>query len=699
MSRISNNNYLCIAIRFIKDMGKKICLLFATTLAAGMVHAGREYNSANADDKVDSLSEVEVIATRTARSRIDEVQIGVEKLDLKEMQKLPALFGERDIFRSLQFLPGVKSDGEGSCGFEVRGGTSAQNLVLLDNAAVYNAGHLVGIFSAFNDQAIGNASLYKGQIPAKFGGSTSSVLSMATHAGNIEEWHGGASIGLLMSKINAEGPIVKDKASALVTARRSYLDVFLKQMPDYKDNTLNFFDVNSRVDWKPNTNNRLSVSLYHGKDNMAMESMMYMYWKNTTLTGSWTNTTAKNLVSRTSATYSHYGSHLGYSFSKLSYDMRGHITKGYLREDLTWTPGKRHNVTTGFETGYQDVMSAEWTVNRMYEKDGDYGWNAHIWLNDDWKAGDMLEMSAGLRWVNYGRGKDFNMRLSQDTYNKLEPRLSIKFTPADGHSIKFGYCRASQEIHAIRNNDTSSPFDRFTISKGTIKPEVSDQMSLGYFAMTRNEEYDFSIEGYYKRTKNIYDYKDGCSFYTDINLEDLVLGGKSRAYGLEFCAHKNNSKIRGWASYTLSWTQNKIDGINNGNWYWANHDRRHDINIVGMYQLNKNWDLSATFIFNTGMALTAPCAKYQLNGETCYYFSERNAYRAPNVHHLDISATNTKKLGRFERQWSFGIYNIYNHQNPYAIWFEEDTKSSSGTKCRQSSIFGLIPFVSLSYSL
>lgn len=681
-----------------KDMGKKNCLLFAMTCSAGMMFAGNDYN-ATIDDRVDSLAEVEVFAARTARSRVDEVQIGVEKIDLKEMQKLPALFGERDIFRSLQYLPGVKTDGEGSCGFEVRGGTSAQNLVLLDNAAVYNAGHLVGIFSAFNDQAIGSASLYKGQIPAKYGGCTSSVLTMATHAADMEQWHGGASVGLIMSKINAEGPIFKDKASILVAARRSYLDVLLQQMPDYKDNTLNFYDVNSRIDWKPSANNRVSLSFYHGKDNMAIGSMMYMHWKNTTLTGAWSNTAAKNLVFRTSATYSKYGSDLGYEISKLTYDMKGHIAKGFLREDITWTPGSSHTVTTGFEAGYQDVMSAEWMINKMNEKDSNYGWNSHLWVNDDWKVGDILELSAGLRFVNYGEGPDFNMDIDLGTYNKLEPRLSVKFTPADGHSIKFGYSRSSQEIHAIRNNDTSSPFDRFTISKGSIKPETSDQISLGYFGMTKNEAYDFSIEGYYKWMNNIYDYKDGKSFYTDINLEDLILGGKARAYGLEFCAHKNKGKLRGWASYTLSWTQNKIDGINNGNWYWANHDRRHDINIVGMYQLNKNWDFSATFTFNTGMTLTAPCAKYVLDGETRYYYSERNGYRAPSVHHLDISATNTKKVGKFERQWSFGIYNIYNQQNPYAIWFEEDQKSATGTKCKQTSLFGLIPFVSLSYSL
>jgi len=660
--------------------------LLALILSMASTVSADDIGDGGVDDKIDSLAEVEVFATRSARSRINEVQIGVEKVDLKEITKLPALFGERDILRSLQYLPGVKTDGEGSCGFEVRGGTSAQNLVLLDNAPVYNAGHLVGIFSAFNDQALGNVALYKGQIPAKFGGSTSSVLNMSTHQADMQEWHGGASIGLIMSKANIEGPVFKDKASLLLTARRSYLDLLLKPFPEYKDNTLNFYDMNARIDWKPSDNNRISFSFYHGKDNMSVGDLMYMHWLNTTFTGCWTNASLNNLTFRTLVSSSSYNSDLGYDISRMAYQMKGHIRKGSFREDITWTPGMSHTVTAGLEAVYLDVASAEWLINGAKERDVRYGWNCNHWLNDEWKVSDMLELSAGLRANHYG------------SYMNLEPRASIKFSPADGHSIKFGYSRASQDIHAIRNNDTSSPFDRFTISSGMIKPELSDQLSLGYFGMTKDEAYDFSIEGYYKWTRNVYDYKDGKSFYTDIDLESLILGGKSRAYGLEFCAHKNQGKLRGWLSYTLSWTQNKIDGINNGNWYWANHDRRHDINIVGMYQLNKTWDLSATFTYNTGMALTAPRAKYVLDGETRYYYSERNGYRAPDVHHLDVSATNTKQLGKWTRQWSLGIYNLYNRENPYAIRFEEDKKSSTGTRCKQTALFGIIPFVSLSFS-
>ena len=292
-----------------------------------------------------------------------------------------------------------------------------------------------------------------------------------------------------------------------------------------------------------------------------------------------------------------------------------------------------------------------------------------------------MELSFGVRYNNFKK------------YDAIEPRASMKLRFNEFHCLKGVYSRTAQNIHAIRSSSTSMPMDRYTLSTDFIKPEKADQVSLGYFGMTKEGDYDFSIEGYYKRVSDIYDYKDGKNMQSDIAIENIILGGKGRAYGMELSAHKNNGRFTGWISYTLSWSENKIDGINGNRWYTANNDRRHDVNLVGMYQLNDRWNVSASFVFNSGQALTAPSAKYQIDGNTVYYYAERNGYRAPATHHLDLSATYSKKLKRCERQWAFGVYNIYNRENPYVITFSEDDNSASGTKATQTALFGAIPFV------
>ena len=662
-------------------MKTKLFILSAC-IGMGTTAYAEEENDSTA--KTDDLNEVVVTASHSASQRLNEVQIGIEKIDISKMGQVPAIFGEKDIIKSLQMLPGVKSDGEGSCGFQVRGGTSAQNLVLVDNAPMYNTGHLVGLFSAFNDEALQTAALYKGQIPAKFGGATSSVLDIATKPGNMYDWHGGVSIGLLASKVFIEGPIADDNASFLLTARRSYMDFFLKADPKYKDNTLNFYDINYRADVNASPKSKMFVSFYHGKDNMAVDDLMEMHWGNTTLSGGWKFTANDKLRLNTTLAYSYYGSNMGYFVANKNYVFDGHIKQGIAREAIDWRPNDRHSVSLGAEAAYQDVLSAEWDCMALHEKNQRSQWDINAWVNDDWKVSNVLEVSAGLRYDHFG------------IYDNLEPRASMKVNLSKQHCIKAGYSRTTQNIHAIRSSNTSMPMDRYTISTSFVKPEQADQVSLGYIGMTKDEDYDFSVEGYYKWVRNIYDYKDGKMFSSEIEIENLILGGKGRAYGVELCAHKNNGNLTGWASYTLSWSENKIDGINNGNWYTANNDRRHDINLVGMYKIDKRWNASAAFVFTSGQALTAPSAKYKIDGTTFFYYNERNGYRAPSCHHLDLSATYTKHTKKCEQQWTFGIYNIYNRENPYVITFTEDKGNATGTKATQTALFGAIPFIAFS---
>ena len=628
--------------------------------------------------------EVNDSTTKVQKLREVVVTSGVEKIDIGKMTQIPTLFGEKDILKSIQMLPGVKAESEGSCGFEVRGGTAAQNLVLIDNAPIYNPGHFVGLFSAFNDEAMQTASLYKGQIPAMFGGATSSVLDVASKAGDMSNWHADVSIGLLASKVEVDGPIVKDKLSMLFSARRSYLDLFLKLSEKYRENTMNFYDVNFRTDFDISPANKMFVSFYKGKDNMEIDDLAEMRWGNIAVSGGWKYMFSEKLRFNTTLSFNRYKSKMGFNATHLDYKMNGHIEQTILKENIDWRPSAHHAFSIGAQASYDDIVSAEWEYLTIHEKEQRYGTEIAGWVNDDWKVAKWLEMSLGLRYNHFKK------------YDAIEPRASMKLNISELHCIKGGYSRTAQNIHAIRNSSTSMPMDRYTLSTDFIKPEKADQVSLGYFGMTKEGDYDFSIEGYYKWVRDIYDYKDGKNFESDIAIENIILGGKGRAYGMELSAHKNNGRLTGWISYTLSWSENKIDGINNNRWYTANNDRRHDVNLVGMYQLNDFWNVSASFIFNSGQALTAPSAKYQIDGSTVYYYAERNGYRAPATHHLDLSATYSKKLKRCERQWAFGIYNIYNRENPYVITFSEDDNSASGTKATQTALFGAIPFVSFS---
>ena len=647
-------------------------------------YASQAHEVNDSTTKVQKLNEVVVTSSQSASKRMKEVQIGVEKIDISKMTQIPTLFGEKDILKSIQMLPGVKAESEGSCGFEVRGGTAAQNLVLIDNAPIYNPGHFVGLFSAFNDEAMQTAALYKGQIPAMFGGATSSVLDVASKAGDMNDWHAGVSIGLLASKVEVDGPIVKDKASFLFSARRSYLDLFLQLSEKYRENTMNFYDVNFRTDFDISPASKVFVSFYTGKDNMEIDDLAEMRWGNIAVSGGWKYMLGEKLRFNTTLSYNRYRSKMGFNATHLDYKMDGHIAQTILKENIDWRPSSNHAVSVGAQVAYDDVLSAEWEYLTIHEKEQRYGTEVAGWINDDWKVAKWLEMSLGVRYNNF------------KNYNFLEPRASMKFNINELHCIKGGYSRTAQNIHAIRSSSTSMPMDRYTLSTDFVKPEKADQVSLGYFGMTQEGDYDFSIEGYYKWVRDIYDYKDGKNFQSDIAIENIVLGGKGRAYGMELSAHKNNGRLTGWISYTLSWSENKIDGINGNRWYTANNDRRHDVNLVGMYHLNNFWNLSASFVFNSGQALTAPSAKYQIDGTTVYYYAERNGYRAPSSHHLDLSATYSKKLKHCERQWAFGVYNIYNRENPYVITFSEDDNSASGTKATQTALFGAIPFVSFS---
>ncbi|MCD8166953.1 MAG: TonB-dependent receptor [Bacteroides sp.] len=432
----------------------------------------------------------------------------------------------------------------------------------------------------------------------------------------------------------------------------------MKLTEDYKENTMNFYDINAKVNYKITDNDNLFVSFFIGRDNMGLEDLVSMKWGNIASTLRWYHRFNEKLHSNTSLILSSYISDNSMEILDMHNSIDTHIRKYGVREDLTWSAYNRHTVKLGFESTYNDLKSAEWNLHNYREKERRYTWELFM-DQEDWKATDNLTVSAGLRLNAFsalGGSPYYRLDANGDiietmeykrgdfvkTYLVLEPRASLNYSLNPNQSLKAGYSRTSQNIHALRIQNMSLPMDRYTMSSNNIKPQTADQFSLGYVALTGKQTYEFSVEGYYKSIRNVLDYKDGKSFNSEIEIERIILAGKGRSYGMEMYARKNRGTFTGWVSYTLSWSDNKIPGINNDRWYTAGNDRRHDISVVGMYELPRGWQMAATWVYNTGQALTAPSAKYVINGETVYYYAERNGYRAPDYHRLDISATHTK---------------------------------------------------------
>ena len=659
--------------------------------------------------RTEHLDEV-VVTSNSARQRIQNVQTGAEVLQLEDLTSAPQMFGEADIMRSIQLLPGVKAESDASSSFQVRGGTSAQNQVLFDMAPVYNVGHLAGLFSAFNDDALGAATLYKGLLPAQYGGASSAVLDITGKTGNKDGWHGGATIGLLSAKGTIEGPLVKDKVSMLVTARRSYMDLLLKASKDFRDNTLYFYDVNAKLDWTIDKRNQLFLTFFTSHDRTMVEDMTDIRWNNLTTSLRWLHHFHGDSHAQTTAFLSNYLTDNGVDFLKMNLWYKGHIRQASLRQDfsLHLQPFSLQ-LRAGLQTSLYNVKSAEWQVMDKYNKEQRRAWENTAWLNGTFTPMHNLQASLGLRlnafsplggslyydleengdiswYYNYGDNEIVK------THVTLEPRVSLNYQLSTLYSIKLGYARTSQNLHALRNQSTSTPFDRYTMSSNIVEPEVADQWSGGFFLMTPRQDYDFSVEAYYRKIQNVLDYRDGKSFSSEIEIERLTLAGEGKSYGVELCARKNSGQLTGWISYTLSWAKTRIDGINGGQWYDASNDRRHDINIVGMYRLNQRWSFNASWVFNSGQAFTAPSGKYQVIDNWIYYYAERNGYRAPDYHHLDVSAVWSKQHKKYRSQWVFGIYNIYNRYNPFLISFE-DSENGARTKAKQYSLFGIVPSV------
>lgn len=681
-----------------------MALLLASTIT---LCKGETAEPGKQDDKTEELDEL-VVTGQSARQRISSLQMGAENVELSKMALVPVLFGENDILKSITLLPGVHSEGDGAGGFEVRGGTSGQNLIQLDGMTLYNPTHVMGIFSTFSDQAIGRATLFKGPVPATYGEASSSMLETSLAPGDMENYHAAGTIGILAAKLMANGPIVRDKLSFAVTARRSYVDAFLKMIPKYRHTVMNFYDITAKLRYHATENDYIDLSFIASHDNMAIGGVMGMYWGNIAGSANWTSRRGDAWRFTTTGAYTSFGTKMDMSIMESSQSLKEYIHNASVNENITYDIDDDRSLNFGVRSELLRVQSADFVIGGNRVRDIKSGWVNAVWFNYEgllWRnfflsGGVRLNIFtslAGDRFHTFQSPQETPPSYKSTTYLSPEPRISLKLNINDYHNIKAGLSLTGQSLHSIRTSTTSFPFDRYALSSAAIKPERAWQYMAGYAGMTVNGMFDWSVEAYYKNIENVYDYRDGMSMFSRLNIEDIILGGKGRSYGLEVMARKNSGKFTGWISYCLSKTETKIAGINDGKWYDAINDRRHDLSVVGIYRFNDRWNVSASWIFSSGTPLTAPDVKYELSGTTIYYYSKRNGYRIPDTHRLDLSATYVHVGKKLTYEWSFGVYNLYCRYNPYVVYFEDDPKKPSGTRAVLQAMFGVIP--SLSYTL
>lgn len=661
----------------------------------------------------------EVVITGIKKDKnLTSAQMGAETLSIKNIEKLPVLFGEKDVMKTIQLLPGIKSNGEGSSGFSVRGGATDQNLILLDEAPVYNASHLLGFFSTFNSDALKDASIIKGNSPAQYGGRLSSVLDVKMKDGNNKDYNINGGIGLISSRLSVEGPIQKEKSSFIVSGRRTYADLFLKANKDYKDNKLYFYDLNLKANYQINENNRIYLSGYFGRDVLGLGDTFNTDWGNTTATLRWNSIISSKLFSNTSFIYSNYDYKISLKNDDTVFDLNSKIRDWNLKQDFTWFAGNKHSVRFGLQSIYHTLTpsSASGTTVSSFARNPRYSWENAVYINDDYKATEKLTINYGARLSMFSvlGGDTFNTYENGvltdskflekgkfgKTYVNIEPRISANYRINEVSSVKGGYSRNTQNLHLLSNSNSGNPTDQWIGSSYTVKPEIADQISLGYSRNFNNNNYELNAEVYYKDMKNQIDFKNGAQigFDTGADVESELLFGKGRAYGLELIAKKKSGKLTGWISYTLSKTERKINGINNNEWYNARMDKTHDLSVVATYQLNPKWSFSGLFVYSTGNAVTFPTGKYELNGQTVFQYSNRNADRIPAYHRMDLSATYEPSSNkRFRGSWTFGIYNLYGRENAYTINFEDNPDRPGTTRAMQTSLFRWVPNITYNF--
>jgi hypothetical protein len=688
--------------------------------------------SLSLQENTKSLDEV-VVHGEAANANVERVAMGVEKLPVKTIQKMPAFMGEVDIIKSIQLLPGIQSGGEASTGLYVRGGGPDENLMILDEAPVYNASHLLGFFSVFNANAIKDIQVYKSGIPAKYGGKASSVIDILQKDGNSKQLGIDGGIGLLSSRLTVEGPIIKDKWTFIVAGRRTYYDVLGKAMglDALQENTLYFYDLNAKSTLHINDKNHLFLSGYIGQDNFEMGETAYMNWGNATATIRWNHIFGDKLFMNISGIFSQYDYNLGVPGTDSdNFDWTSKIVDYNGKIDFTWFATPNNTVKFGVSSIKHEFCPGKVTTtgdNSMFSNMELSHYNAlesALYLSNEQKITDRFSAKYGIRLSHFqqiGEGEvnvyenpddldedEITETKTYDSWEKigdavvhLEPRLSIKYTLDRNSSAKASYNRMVQNLHLITNTQSPTPMDIWLPTSTYIKPLIVDQYSIGYFRNFKNNMWETSAEVYYKDMDNVLDYKDGADLFLNENIETELLHGTGESKGLELLVKKTKGKVTGWIGYTWSKTTRKIDGINDGEAYPSSYDRTHDLSVVASYQHNDRWNFSANFVLASGNPTSYPVAKYTINGNQVYEYSARNSDRLPCYNRLDLSATYDFKKNdhrKFKQSLNFSVYNAYARRNAYSITARENEDNPNQTEFVRLSIIGsVIPSITYNF--
>jgi len=675
-------------------------------------------SSVSIDFKLETKNQLREVVVESSRKNdnLTKAQMGTETINMSAISKVPVIFGEKDLLKTIQLLPGVKSAGEGNSGFFVRGGGADQNLILLDEAPVYNATHLLGFFSTFNSDAIKDATIIKGNSGSQYGGRLSSVLDVKMKEGNNQDYTVNGGLGLISSKVSIEGPLQKNKSSFILSGRRTYADMFLKATEKFKDNILYFYDLNAKANYQINAKNKVYISGYFGRDELGLGQDFGIDWGNKTGTIRWNKIISNRLFLNTSLIYSDYNYNVKLKNGETNFNINSNIKDVNLKQDYTLYANGLNTLRFGFNSILHTITPSTFsgTVINSVAKEGRNGLENALYLTNNYRANNQLTIDYGMRLSTYTLmgGDVYNIyengvvkssvKLNRSsfgkTYANLEPRITTNYRISDETSIKAGYARNVQHLHLLSNSVASSPSDQWIGNSYNIKPEIADQLSLGYVTKLFKSKFELTAETYYKYLQNQIDYKDGAEINTVSDVESVLLYGIGRAYGLELLLKKKEGRLTGWIGYTLSKTERKIDGINEGKWYNARQDRTHDISVVGIYELNSRWSISGVFVYNTGDAVTYPTGKYNLQGQTLYQYAARNANRMPAYHRLDFSATYEKnKTKRMHGSWNFSLYNVYGRENAFRISFKDDPNDPTRTQIIRTALFKWVPSVTYQF--
>lgn len=676
-------------------------------------------------EEIQKIEEV-TITSKKENDNITSAQMEVTRLNPKDIETIPILFGEQDIMKTLQLTPGVKGAGEGNAGFFVRGGGADQNLILLDESTVYNASHLLGFFSVFNSDAIKDVALYKSGIPAEYGGRASSVMDVKMRDGNNKRFGASGGIGLISSRLTVEGPIVKDKGSFILSGRRSYADIFLKlaEDPSLQNTKLYFYDLNAKANYKFSDKDRVFVSGYFGRDDFLLDDQFGFDWGNQTGTLRWNHVFSDKLFSNTSFIYSKFDYQFTIGQGEDGFGIRSSIRDFNLKQDFTYYLNSNNTIKYGvngihhtFEPGV--LESGENVGFNNIELDKRRALEFGAYIQNEQKIGNRFSLMYGLRYsgFNYmGEGtayeydeegnvteeRSYEAWESIKFYQGLEPRFSASFIINEKSSIKTGYNRIFQYIHQLSNTTTSSPTDVWVPTSNNVAPQIGDQIALGYYRNFRKNEYQVSVETYYKWLQNQIDYRPNANLILNDKVESELVYGRGRAYGVEFQIKKTKGKLTGWFNYTLSRALRQFDDIDNGQEFSARQDRIHDLNLVLTYKINEKFVLSTSFVYYTGDAVTFPSAQYTYDNITVPYVGQRNGNRLPDYHRLDLGFTwYFKDRKRFEQSLNFSIYNVYARENAFSVRFTDsfEGNTTGQTQAVQTALFKLIPSITYNFKI